>query len=165
MTASASGSASIPSFAQHVGEEPGDLLDGVERELEVLGARPDGGRTFCGSVVASTNTTCPGGSSSVFSSAFDAAAEHVHLVEEVHLLAPPALEVGDPFDEVADLVDPVVRRGVHLDQVEDVPVGDRDAVLAHAARLAVVAEVRAVQRLGEDPRGRGLAGAAGPEKR
>ena len=33
------------------------------------------GSTFCGSVVASTNTTCAGGSSSVFSNVFDAAAE------------------------------------------------------------------------------------------
>jgi hypothetical protein len=32
------------------------------------------GRTFSGFVVASTNTTCSGGSSSVFSSAFEAAA-------------------------------------------------------------------------------------------
>jgi hypothetical protein len=33
------------------------------------------GSTFCGSVVASTNTTWAGGSSSVLSSVFDAAAE------------------------------------------------------------------------------------------
>jgi formiminotetrahydrofolate cyclodeaminase len=33
------------------------------------------GKTFCGSVVAKTNFTCGGGSSSVFSSALKAAAE------------------------------------------------------------------------------------------
>ena len=33
------------------------------------------GSTFCGSVVASTNVTWAGGSSSVFSSAFDAAVD------------------------------------------------------------------------------------------
>ena len=111
------------------------------------------GSTFSGFVVASTNTTWPGGSSSVFSSAFDAAVdEHVHLVDEVHLrpstVAPrPRLHA---LDEVADRVDAVVRRRVHLDEVVEAAGGDRDAVLARAVRLAVVAEVQAVERLGED---------------
>ena len=42
------------------------------------------------------------------------------------------------------------------------PGGDRLAVLALAARLAVGAELEAVERAGEDPGGRGLAGAARP---
>ena len=42
------------------------------------------------------------------------------------------------------------------------PVGDRLAVLADTARLAVVAAVQAVQRLGQDARGGGLAGAPRP---
>ena len=40
------------------------------------------------------------------------------------------------------------------------PVGERDAVLALAARLAVVGEIEAVQGRGEQARGRRLAGAA-----
>ena len=43
---------------------------------------------------------------------------------------------------------------------KNVPVGDRDAVLALAARLAVGAEIEAVERTREEARGRGLAGAA-----
>ena len=46
------------------------------------------GSTFWGSVVASTNTTWPGGSSSVLSRALAAAVEHVDFVDDVDL--PPA---------------------------------------------------------------------------
>ena len=120
------------------------------------------GSTFCGSVVASTNTTCAGGSSSVFSSVFDAAGrEHVDLVDDVHLAPRGRAEAEvHALDEVAHRVDAVVRRRVELDEVVEGAVGDRDAVLALAARLAVGAEVEAVQRLGEDARGGRLAGAA-----
>ena len=58
--------------------------------------------------------------------------------------------------ELADVVDPVVRCGVHLDDIERAPLADGDARLAGVARLAV-AEVRAVERLGDDPGHRRLA--------
>ena len=66
----------------------------------------------------------------------------------------------DAVGEVTDVVDAVVRRRVQLEQVEEPALGDGDAVLAHAARLPVGAEVQAVQRLGENPGGGRLAGAA-----
>ena len=66
------------------------------------------------------------------------------------------------LDEVAHRVDAVVRRRVELDEVEEGAVGDREAVLALAARLTVGAEVEAVQRAGEQARRGGLAGAARP---
>ena len=75
--------------------------------------------TLCASVVASTNTTCGGGSSSVFRNAFHAdGREHVGLVEDVH--APPALHRRQRhvLAQLADVVDRVVGRGVHLDHVE-----------------------------------------------
>src|SRR5262249_29219853 len=63
--------------------------------------------------------------------------------------------------EVSDVVDAVVRRRVELEQVEEPALGDGDTVLADAARLAVRAEVQAVERLGEDACRRRLARAAG----
>ena len=92
--------------------------------------------------------------------------EHVHLVDDVHLA--PA-RGADPevhaLDELAHRVDTVVRRGVELDEVEEGARGDRFAVLADAARLAVVAEVQAVERPGEEAGGGGLAGAARARRR
>ncbi len=87
--------------------------------------------------------------------------EHVDLVDDVHLAAArrPDAEVH-ALDELAHRVDTVVRRGVELDEVEERPGRDRDAVLADPARLAVGAEVQAVERPRQEPGGRGLAGAA-----
>ena len=44
--------------------------------------------------------------------------EHVRLVEDVDLVAPGDRRVGDLLAQVADVVDRVVGRGVHLDHVE-----------------------------------------------
>ena len=44
--------------------------------------------------------------------------EHVRLVEDVDLAAPADGRVGDALAQLADVVDRVVRRGVHLDHVE-----------------------------------------------
>ena len=44
--------------------------------------------------------------------------EHVRLVEDVDLVAAGDRRVGDLLAQVADVVDRVVRRGVHLDHVE-----------------------------------------------
>ena len=117
------------------------------------------GSTFCGSVVASTNTTWSGGSSSVFSSAFDAAGrQHVDLVEDVHLGATRRAE-RRLADEVAHGVDAVVGGRVELVQVVRGARLDRQARVAHAAGLAVL-QVGAVERLGQDAGGRRLARAA-----
>ena len=146
----------------HVGEVRGDLVDGVERELEVLGARADGGRDL---------QRIGGGEHEhhvlgrflerLQQRGFRAAAEHVHLVEDVHLLRAAGAEVGDALEQVAHLVDLAARRGVDLDHVERAALGDGDAALALAARIAVVAAIGAVQRLRQQAGGGGLAGAAG----
>ena len=67
--------------------------------------------------------------------------------------------VVDPLGELADVVDLVVRRRVELDDVERSALADGDAGLAGIARIAVL-EVRAVERLGDDPGHRRLAGPA-----
>ena len=162
MSASASGSCVDAFVVEDDGEVPAELLDGQERELEVLGARADGRQHLL---------RVGGG-------------EHEHdvrgrLLERLQqrvrrrrvsmctsstmytlrfAVAPrPRLTL---WHEVAHVVDAVVRRGVELDEVEERARRDRHAVLALAARLAVGAEIEAVQRLGEDAGGGGLAGAA-----
>ena len=87
----------------------------------------------------------------------------VGLVEDVDLAPKVGRGVIDPLAELADRVDAAVRRGVDLDEVERPALADRDAGLAGVAGIAVL-EVRAVERLGEDPRERGLAGAARPDE-
>ena len=87
--------------------------------------------------------------------------ELVRLVEDVDLVAPLRRLEHDAVADLADVVDPALRRGVHLDHVERVAARDRQADVA-----GVVGRRRrpldAVQRLGQDPRHRGLAGAARP---
>ena len=81
--------------------------------------------------------------------------QHVHLVEDVHLVPPRRAEVG-LLDEVAHRLDAVVARRVELvDVVADAAL-DVAARVALAARLAVDGAL-AVEHLGEDPRRRRLA--------
>ena len=119
--------------------------------------------TFWGSVVASTNTTWGGGSSSVFKQRrLGRLGEHVDLVEDVHLVAPRRAE-HRLFDEVAHRLDTVVARRVEFVDVVARAVLDGEARGALAARLAVDL-VLAVEDLGQDPGRGGLAGAAGPRE-
>ena len=122
------------------------------------------GRTFCGSVVAKMNFTCGGGSSSVLSSALNAAGrEHVHFVDDVDLVAALRRGVADVVAQLAHVVDAVVARAVDLDARRGVAGGDLLAVVADAAGRGGRA-LHAVERLGEDARGRGLADAARPDE-
>ena len=77
------------------------------------------------SVVAKMNFTCGGGSSSVFRSALNAPVrEHVHLVDDVDLVAGTRRRGRRPVDDLADVVDAGVRGGVHLQHVDVPPLGD-----------------------------------------
>ncbi|GFI53715.1 hypothetical protein IMSAGC022_00307 [Alistipes sp.] len=85
--------------------------------------------------------------------------EHVHLVDDEHRVAPLLRHDPHLLDEVADVVDRVVRGGIELVYVQ------RAVVVEAAARLALVAGlcadgVLAVYRLGEDAGAGGLAHAA-----
>ena len=83
--------------------------------------------------------------------------EHVHLVEDVHLVPAGGAERG-LLDEVAHRIDAVVAGRVELVHVVAGAALDGQARLALAARLAVDRPL-AVEHLGEDARRRGLAGA------
>ncbi len=87
----------------------------------------------------------------------------LHLVHDVDLAVEVRRGGQCARQELAHVVDPVVRGGVHLDHIERPALADRDAGLAPITRFAV-AEVRAVERLGDDPRQRRLARAAGPDE-
>ena len=85
--------------------------------------------------------------------------ELVRLVEDVDLVAPLRRLEDDALADLADVVDAALRGGVHLDHVEGGAVRDRDAGVADLVgrrRRALLA----VERLREDARHRGLAGAA-----
>ena len=84
--------------------------------------------------------------------------EHVHLVEDVHLVPTGRAERG-LLDEVAHRVDAVVAGRVELVHVVAGAPLDRQARVALAARLALDRAL-AVEHLGQDARRRGLAGAA-----
>ena len=87
--------------------------------------------------------------------------ELVRLVEDVDLVAALRRLEDDVVPDLADVVDPALARGVHLDHVERRPGRDRDAGVARAVGRDGRA-VRAVERLGEDAGDRRLAGSARP---
>jgi len=97
--------------------------------------------------------------------------QHVNFVDDVDLVARRHRRIAHRFDDLADIVDAGVAGGVHLDHVDVPALGDRYAGLAHTAgidrRPARSIGADAVQRLGNQPRGRGLADPphAGEEKR
>ena len=92
--------------------------------------------------------------------------QHVDFVDDVDLVARRDRGIAHRLDDLAHVVDPGVARGVHLDDVDMAPLGDRDARLAHPARVdrrpALPVGADAVERLGDQPRGRGLADPAHP---
>ena len=77
---------------------------------------------------------------------------------------PFARRVAHVVAQLAHLLDAVVARAVDLEHVEAVAAGDFLAVIAHAAGRDGRA-VHAVERLGQDARGRGFADAARPDEK
>ena len=116
--------------------------------------------SFCGSVVASRNFTCGGGSSSVLSSALkEWLRQHVHFVDQVDLEAAARRRVLHVVEQVARVVDLGARGGIDLDQVDD--SARRRCRGRWRRRRRVRADAAfAVQALGEDARDGGLADAA-----
>ncbi len=89
------------------------------------------------------------------------ARQHVNFVDDVDLVARRNGGIAHRLDDLAHIVDAGVAGGVHLDHVDMAAFGDRDAGLAHAAgidrRAALPVRSDAVERLGDQPRGGGLA--------
>ena len=136
--------------AEDVGEMADELAVRQQGELEVLGARADR-RQHLLRIGRREHEHDVGGRllERLQQRVRRRRRQHVHLVDDVHL-APARRADAEmhALDELAHRLDAVVRRGVELDEVEERSRGDGLAVLAHAARLAVVAELEAVERVG-----------------
>ncbi|VVZ97019.1 hypothetical protein HALO32_03134 [Halomonas lysinitropha] len=95
-----------------------------------------------------------------------AGGEHVHLIDEVHLVAPLGGGVLDVVEQLTGIFHLGARCRVDLDQVHEATLVDGATAVALAARRRGHARVtlairRAVQALGQDPRQGGLAHPAG----
>ena len=86
--------------------------------------------------------------------------EHVHLVDEVHLVATARGGVLDVLEQFAGVVDLGARCRIDLDQVDEPPLVDFTAGSTDAAGRRGDAGF-AVQALGKDARNRRLAHSAG----
>ena len=118
--------------------------------------------TFSGSVVAKTNLTCSGGSSTTFRSALKPCVrDHVGLVDDVDLVARRSRCKERPVAQLASIVDAPVACGIDLDHVDAAgPLRERSlAALTLAARFGR-RTLFAVQAAREDARRGGLAAAA-----
>ena len=89
------------------------------------------------------------------------AREHVHLVNDIYLKARRDRRITHRLDNFAHIIDARVRGRVHLDHVHMPSSGNRRAWLALTAwadRWAALAiRADAIERLGNQPRGRGFA--------
>ena len=150
-----------PLAARDLGQQAGQGLGAEQAELEVLGAAADGGQDLlrvgggqhehdvAGRLLERLQQRVRGGGG-----------QHVHLVDDVDLPPARGAERGVRH-QVAHGVDTVVGGGVELVDVEGGPPGDLDARITAPARLTVL-DGGAVERLGQDARRGGLAGAARP---
>ena len=91
--------------------------------------------------------------------------EHVNLVDDEDLVARLRRAVADRFDDrIADVLDAGITGRVHLHHIDMAAFGDRDTILADTTRIgrrpALPVRSDTVQPLGDDPRGRRLAGPA-----
>ena len=88
------------------------------------------------------------------------AREHVHLVDEVHLVTPPCRRVENVLQQFARILDLGARRRVDFQQIDKTAVGDLPASAAHPTGCRGDA-LLAVEAFGNEPGERGLAHAAG----
>ena len=78
--------------------------------------------------------------------------EHVHLVDDVDLVAPEGWRHGYLLGQGTDVVDRIIGRGVELEDVEGALLVEGTAALTRVAGLAVGLQVGTVDRLGEHAR-------------
>jgi len=83
-------------------------------------------------------------------------AEHMHLIDDINLVACRGRPVAHPVNQLADVVDPGARGRVHLQHIHMPPLGDGHARLAGPTRLCrgPASPVRAytIQPFGDNPR-------------
>ena len=149
-----------PSVASHPAHVLGEHVGGQQVEAEVLGAAADRVGDLLRVGGGEHEHHVPGRFLERLQQCrLGRLGEHVHLVEDVHLVPPGCAEVG-LLDEIAHRLDTVVAGGVELVHVVADAALDVEARRALAARFAVDRTL-AVEDLGENPRRRRLSGAAG----
>ena len=89
--------------------------------------------------------------------------EHMHLVDDIDLVARRSRPVMYAFDDLADVAHAGARGRVHLHHIDMAAFGDGQTMFALQARLgrglAIAVGTNAVQPLGDDPRRGRFAGA------
>ena len=150
-----------PGLLNHPASVVGQHVAVDEVELQVLGAAADGGHHLVGLGGAQHENHVVGGLLERFEEGvLRSSGEHVDLVEDIHLGFTGGAH-RHPGDEVANIVHLVVGGGVELDEVVGGVIGDVLTGLALAARLAVAAQIGAVEGLGQYTGRAGLARAPG----
>ena len=85
--------------------------------------------------------------------------QHVHFVDEVHLVAAASRRILHVVEQFAGVVDLGARCGIHLDEIDEAALVDFPAGRADAAGIRADAGF-AVERFRQDARDRRLADAA-----
>ena len=75
--------------------------------------------------------------------------EHVHLVDDVDLVAPQSGRHEHLLGELANILDGVIRSSVQLEDIEGALLVEGSATLTRIARLTFGGEVHAVDGLGQ----------------
>lgn len=79
----------------------------------------------------------------------------MHFIDDIDLVLSLIGLESCLIDEVADIVDAIVRCSVDLDDIEHRPIIERDTIGALMAWISVF-EIRTIDSLGEDTSGRGF---------
>ncbi len=140
-----------------------DLLDGQGSEREALEAGHDRRSDLAGVRGAEDEQHAVGRLLEGLEQDVPALLDALDLIDDEHLAAQVGGRRVDARHELAHVIDPVVGCRVELDDVHRPALPDGDAGGARVARLAV-AQVGAVDRLGEDARRGRLARPAGADE-
>ena len=89
--------------------------------------------------------------------------KHMNLVDNINLISRTRRKIHNLIADAADIVDAVVRRGVHLDHVKKRVVENAAADFAGITGISVDRR-KAIDRAGEDLGDRSLAGPSGSAK-
>ena len=139
---------------------PGDILRPDAGKIVPLAAGEDGGGHFLDLGGRQNEDDVCGGFFQRFQQRIKGrCGQHVHLVDDIHLILTGAGGVGGLVPQVADIIHAVVGGCVHLHHVQQAAVVDALADLALPAGVAIY-RVQAVDRLGKNFGAGGLAGAA-----
>ena len=141
----------------------GDLLDGHAPEVEALHSRQDSRPDPVAVGRAEDEHHVVGRLFQRLEEDIPALLDALDLVDDEDLVLQIRRRGEDPWQQLAHVVDAVVRGGVHLADVQGPSFADSHARGASVTWLAVT-QVGAVERLGQDSGERGLAGAARPHE-